>query len=107
MIRHDAPGKEPVALFVEMTERVTNDFRNLRIAQCAGASSAIEIPFDAAAGKLRQSLSLVAREFPVSLTAGETPALYSKAALGGKVARALSSSLTFLPEYFRLAYSSE
>lgn len=67
MIGHDAPGKEPVAPFVEMEEGFAHHFGYPLISQFSGASATIEILFDANTRELRHSSLLVVGEFAIEL----------------------------------------
>ena len=42
VVRHDAPGEEPVALFIKVAQRVHYFFRDCGISQVACAGAAVE-----------------------------------------------------------------
>jgi len=75
MVRHNAPGKEPIAFLVKMTKSTRDFFGDGRLPKMTSASAAIEKPFDDGSRKTLDSPAFVGAEFPVELTGGRDDGL--------------------------------
>ena len=70
MVRHDAPGKQAVALVIEVAKRVGNHFGDCRVFQVTEACAPVEIFFDDRGGEALDFPALVGAEGAMHLICG-------------------------------------
>ncbi len=70
VVRHDAPGKQAVTVFIEVAQRAGQQTSDRRVLEVACAGTGVEIALDAHIGEMRDPLSLIRREVAVELCRG-------------------------------------